>query len=140
MKIYVYQADNPSNFKEYPIAPSTTTLPAYKDFNEFSQILSGFAFEGAAYAKIKIITTLETDAGFLTTVEYETNEISFFNIVPTISYRPNQIGVNYQNVEGTDCILALGEYQGKYVLRYYSATEEHPLGVIENFIFDGGTW
>ena len=140
MNLYVYQADNPSNFKEYPIAPSTTTLPAYKDFNEFSQILSDFAFEGAAYAKIKIITTLKTDAGFSTDVEYETNEISFFNIVPTISYRPNQIGVNYQNVEGTDCILALGEYQGKYVLRYYSATEEHPLGVIENFALDGGTW
>lgn len=140
MKIYVYQADKPSNFKEYTIVPNENSLPAYKNFEEFTQVLSGFTFEGAAYAKIKIITTLKTDAGFSTEVAYETNEISFFNIVPTISYRPNQIGVNYQNVEGTDCILALGEYQGKYVLRYYSATEEHPLGVIENFILDGGTW
>ena len=140
MNLYVYQADNPSNFKEYPIALSATTLPAYKDFNEFSQILSDFAFKGAAYAKIKIITTLKTDAGFSTDVEYETNEISFFNIVPTISYRPNQVGINYQNVEGTDCILALGEYQGKHILRYYSATEDHLLGVIDNFILDGGSW
>ena len=140
MNLYVYQADKPSNFKEYLITPITTTLPAYKDFNEFSQVLNKFIFEGVAYAKIKITTTLKTNAGFSTEVVYETNEISFFNIAPTISYRPNQIGINYQNVEGTDCILALGEYQGKYVLRYYSATEDHLLGVIDNFILDGGTW
>lgn len=149
MSIYVYQADDPSNFKEYPIEPSTTTLPSYKSFNEFSQTLTllndkenpeNFNFEGAAYAKIKVKTTLKTEAGFLTTVEYETNEISFFNLVPTISYRQNQIGVNYQNVEETNCILALGEYQDKYILRYYPATDEHPFGEIDNFILDGGTW
>ena len=149
MSVYVYQTDNPSNFKEYPIQPTTTTLPSYKSFNEFSQTLTllndlnnenNFIFEGAAYAKIKVKTTLQTKVGFLTTVEYETNEISFFNIVPTISYRPNQLGINYQNVEGTDCILALGEYQGRHVLRYYSATEDYPFGLIDNFVLDGGTW
>lgn len=149
MSIYVYQADKPSNFKIYTIAPSTTTLLSYKSFNEFSQTLAllddlenpnNFIFEGAAYAKIKITTTLETNKGFSTTVEYETNEISFFNIVPTISYRPNQIGINYQNIEGTDCILALGEYQGKTALKYYGATDENPYGKIVGFILDGGTW
>lgn len=70
-----------------------------------------------------------------------------YNLIPTISYRKNQIGINIDGVESEDysrAIVAIGGATGKDLIELHGlthiATIDIDSGELKGFIFDGGTW
>lgn len=90
-----------------------------------------------------------------TTVIYDSNGITIFNIIPTVSPRKNHIGINCNNFtdiyDDGDDIIRIGEAQGRTKIVLISATKSSyaTIGLpesdsgdfsIDGFVLDGGTW
>lgn len=64
---------------------------------------------------------------------------AIFNLVPTVAYRKNHLGINILNPsENSDAIIIIGESQGRDSI-YFQSSDGKYCKVI-NFHLDGGTW
>lgn len=103
------------------------------------------------FIRIKIATTLYARKSGSTTNYYSTtystysNEFAVYNILPTIAYRQNHLGINLTNFDGLEnVILAIGAYSGKDSV-YLKGTSHLARvdvddGSMYGFIIDGGSW
>lgn len=74
--------------------------------------------------------------------------ITIFNMFPTVSYRPNRVGINTKRVDeftsniGSIVIGAMNENSKIFILKtgQTQATVDLTTGKIDGFILDGGTW
>ena len=74
--------------------------------------------------------------------------ITIFNMFPTISYRPNRVGINTKRVDeftsntGSIVIGAMNENSKIFILKtgQTQATIDLTTGKIDGFTLDGGTW
>ena len=70
-----------------------------------------------------------------------TEPFSVFNILPTVSYRKNHLGINVLNPSSEDksnAIIVIGEVSNRDSIYFQSASSK--LCKIENFCIDCGTW
>lgn len=108
------------------------------------------------FARIQIDTTLytgrtgESTSLYGTTYSTYSNEFAIYNIVPTVAYRQNHLGINLTDFTDLydedleNVILAVGAYSGKNNL-YFKGTKHLSRINIENgalyaFVIDGGSW
>jgi len=97
------------------------------------------------YTRVKLITTDLTESGSAPVITYSA-PILIYNISPTVSYRSNQVGINYDlNGDYTDAVLVVSETAGKNKIYLISASDEvvdDSYIKLENghIIFNGGTW
>ena len=75
------------------------------------------------------------------TKEYTTNSIIVYNILPTVSYRQNHLGINTLGIddkENENVIILIGEAKNKNIIRFVGTNNSKIK--IEGFCIDGGTW
>lgn len=116
-----------------------------------------YNFEGkeSKLVKLKITTSLGTYPKNSTEekeffVTKKTSDVSIidnviFNLVPTVSYRKNHLGINVLNPDSSDkknAILIIGETRSENISRdtIYFQTAGSNLCKVVNFLLDGGTW
>lgn len=113
---------------------------------DMKQISSG-------YIKLKITTYLRDSKGWFESAYFvETNEISVFNINPTVAYRKNYLGINTR-----DFSVTIDKEEKNDGVVYISNTEDRPCiylkssegsiriiniitGEMDGFVLEGGTW
>jgi hypothetical protein len=97
------------------------------------------------YARIKLVTIDSSEINGSPVITYSA-PILIYNIAPTVSYRSNQVGINYDlNGDYTDAVLVVSESAGKNKIYLVSASGEvvdDSYIKLENghIIFNGGTW
>ena len=114
----------------------------------------GEAFYEKTYLHIapKLYTVLsaKTSDGEITAFEtYKTNTIynylTVYNIVPTVSYRHNYLGINVlPETIRPEAALTVGTYEGRKLICFsgdgLEATLDLKTGKLDGFVLDGGTW
>ena len=101
---------------------------------------------------------LKTDAVFVrleitikNTFMVETTKTAYctayliYNMLPTIAYRKNHVGINRTDFTNfNDAIMLIGEHEGRDKVYFASAARttfiDLNLGTLNNFIIRGGTW
>ena len=111
---------------------------------------------GSLRLKFKVILTAKAGENeYHQSYEATTNQLSVYNIAPTVSYRRNQIGINRRDVASNyqDGIAVLGSYQnqtgmkdrvyfsgvsdtGEPIISYFNVNLRRP----SNFVILGGSW
>ena len=111
---------------------------------------------GSLRLKFKVILTAKSGENeYHKSYEATTNQLSVYNIAPTVSYRRNQIGINRRDVASNyqDGIAVLGSYQnqtgmkdrvyfsgvsdtGEPIISYFNVNLRRP----SNFVILGGSW
>ena len=104
----------------------------------------------AFVCRLVISTTQKVTNGsesYTTTKTVYTNEQAVYNVLPTVSYRKNLLGINATNLhdEGVkNAVLVIGEHSSKNIIYFLSSTGTKKIntstGDIDGFIIDGGTW
>lgn len=101
---------------------------------------------------------LKTDAVFVrleitikNTYQVETTKTAYctayliYNMLPTIAYRKNHVGINRTDFTNfNDAIMLIGEHEGRDKVYFASAVRttfiDLNIGTLNNFIIQGGTW
>lgn len=137
--------------QDYP----TTTEYTWENFGGFSTDEKNYEFLHIApilYSKLSTQTTNATGESYVdkfTTYKETTNYIYTvaYNVSPTVSYRANALGINYQNVStlgNNDAVLALGAYSNRKKVYLIGTEQEATIdiltGALSNFIVDCGSW
>jgi hypothetical protein len=104
----------------------------------------------AFVCRLVISTTQKVTNGsenYTTTKTVYTNEQAVYNVLPTVSYRKNLLGINATNLydDGVkNAVLVIGEHSSKNIIYFLSSTGTKKVntstGDIDGFIIDGGTW
>ncbi len=126
-----------------------TFLGTYKPAN-FINTESDKNAWNAVVARFKVTTinslTLKKDTFKTEKITYS-NEIIVYNLVPTVSYRKNYLGVNIKDLTkfNNDAVLAVSEYTDRSKIYLFSAkngirTIDINTGEMDNFTIDGGEW
>ena len=129
------------------------------DINSLSSFLTNsnvrrsvvFAFpEGAdAFVCRLVLTTTQTVSNgtekYATTKTVYTNEQAVYNVLPTVSYRKNLLGINASNVgQYENAVIVIGEHSSKNKMYFVSSTGVKVLdtttGALDGFTIDGGKW
>ena len=68
-----------------------------------------------------------------------------YNMLPTIAYRKNHVGINRTDFTNfDDAVMLIGEHEGRDKVYFASAARttfiDLNLGTLNNFIIRGGTW
>lgn len=98
-----------------------------------------------------IITTTQKVSNdkesYSTTKTLYTNEQAVYNIMPTVSYRKNLLGINATNLYHSDlqnAVLVIGEHSSKNIIYFLSSAGTKKLntstGQLSGFVINGGTW
>lgn len=82
---------------------------------------------------------------YTTTYIVYSNEQALYNILPTVSYRKNLLGINSSNLENyNNAVLVIGEHSSKDVIYFISSsgikTIKTSTGELDGFIINSGTW
>lgn len=90
------------------------------------------------------IVTNETEK-YSTTKTVYTNEQAVYNILPTVSYRKNLLGINASNLNNYDnAVIVVGEHSSKNIIYLVSSTGVKQIntstGALDGFMIDGGEW
>lgn len=104
----------------------------------------------AFVCRLIITTTQEVtndSESYTTTKIVYTNEQAVYNVLPTVSYRKNLLGINATNLydEGVkNAVLVIGEHSSKNIIYFLSSTGTKKVntstGDIDGFVIDGGEW
>jgi hypothetical protein len=84
---------------------------------------------------------------FPTSETFYSNLVTVYNTEPTVSYRSNQLGINYKlekdDEDFVDAILVVGEHSGKTKIIFEGISRkviDIVTGEMDGFVIDGGTW
>ena len=137
--IVIFEADPAEKAKDFELGLLSCEY-------DMGQISSG-------YIKLKITTYLrDPEEWFESAYFVETNEISVFNINPTVAYRKNYLGINTR-----DFFVTVNNEEKNNGVVYISNTEDRPYiylkssegsiriiniitGEMDGFVLEGGTW
>lgn len=134
---YAFEVNDDSDDKLKDIEFITDSLAKvnYK-FEEEKEIVSG---------RIKV-TTIFVLEGAASEKTFYSNLIPIYNILPTIAYRKNHIGINHNKFSDNNQhdVLVISQYGPRKYIRLKGENNEILLdlseGTISGFILDGGTW
>lgn len=96
-----------------------------------------------------VLTTTQTVTNgtekYTTTKTIYTNEQAVYNVLPTISYRKNLLGINASNLNNYDnAVIVVGEHSSKNIIYLVSSTGVKKIntstGELMGFTIDGGEW
>lgn len=96
-----------------------------------------------------VLTTTQTVTNgtekYITTKTVYTNEQAVYNILPTVSYRKNLLGINASNLNNYDnAVIVVGEHSSKNIIYLVSSTGVKKIntstGELDGFIVDCGEW
>ena len=115
------------------------------------QIIFSFPENADAFVCRLVITTTQTvyngTESYATTKIVYTNEQAVYNILPTVSYRKNLLGINATNLnreELKNAVLVIGEHSSKNIIYLISSTGVKKIntstGELDGFILDCGSW
>lgn len=115
------------------------------------QAIFSFPENADAFVCRLIITTTQTvyngNESYTTTKIVYTNEQAVYNILPTVSYRKNLLGINATNLnreELKNAVLVIGEHSSKNIIYLVSSTGVKKInastGELDGFIVDCGSW
>lgn len=115
------------------------------------QVIFSFPENADALICRLVITTTQTvyngTESYTTTKVVYSNEQTVYNILPTVSYRKNLLGINATNLnreELQNAVLVIGEHSSKNIIYFVSSTGLKFLntstGELNGFIVDGGEW
>ena len=129
------------------------------DINSLSSFLTNsnvrrsviFSFpEGAdAFVCRLVLTTKQTVVNgtekYITTKTVYTNEQAVYNVLPTVSYRKNLLGINASNLNNYEnAVIVVGEHSSKNIIYLVSSTGVKQIntstGALDGFTIDGGEW
>lgn len=106
--------------------------------------------EGAdAFVCRLVLTTIQTVTNgsekYTTTKTVYTNEQAVYNVLPTVSYRKNLLGINASNLNNYEnAVIVIGEHSSKNIIYLVSSTGVKEIntstGQLTGFVIDGGTW
>ena len=133
VKTYI---DTSSNFFN-----TTDKIAIFKNYN--------FGGKESNLVKLGITTTLYThlngnpNVSFSSTKTTNLDNIAFaaiFNILPTVAYRKNHLGINILDPSAnSNAIITIGESQGRDTI-YFQSSDGKKYCKIEGFYFNGGEW
>lgn len=103
------------------------------------------------YIRIKLVMTTEAFANAeeeaKTSKTFESIEYIVYNIKPTVAYRKNKLGINYDFAntnDKEDGVLVISEYNdlNKIYLLYAGGSRVIDIkeGIVSDFTIDGGSW
>lgn len=115
------------------------------------QVIFSFPENADAFVCRLVITTTQTvyngNESYTTTKIVYTNEQAVYNILPTVSYRKNLLGINATNLnreELKNAVLVIGEHSSKNIIYLVSSTGVKKIntstGELDGFIVDCGSW
>lgn len=96
-----------------------------------------------------VLTTTQTVTNgtekYTTTKTVYTNEQAVYNVLPTVSYRKNLLGINASNLNNYDnAVIVVGEHSSKNIIYLVSSTGVKKIntstGELIGFTIDGGEW
>lgn len=93
-----------------------------------------------------LITETVRNSGYTLTKEWHSNTVVIYNILPTISYRKNHIGINTLSPSAqTDSIIYMGVYGNRDKIYFVNSNSDKRIldvetGGLSGFIFDCGSW
>lgn len=102
----------------------------------------------AFVCRLVLITTQtvvnETEK-YITTKTVYTNEQAVYNVLPTVSYRKNLLGINASNLNNYEnAVIVIGEHSSKNIIYLISSTGIKQIntstGALDGFMIDGGEW
>lgn len=106
--------------------------------------------EGAdAFVCRLVLTTTQTvingSQRYTTTKTVYTNEQAVYNVLPTVSYRKNLLGINASNLNNYEnAVIVVGEHSSKNIIYLVSSTGVKKIntstGDLDGFTVDCGTW
>lgn len=106
--------------------------------------------EGAdAFVCRLIINTVQTVSNgaenYTTSKTVYTNEQAVYNVLPTVSYRKNLLGINASNLKQYEnAVIVIGEHSSKNIIYLVSSTGVKEIntstGQLKGFVIDGGSW
>lgn len=106
--------------------------------------------EGAdAFVCRLVLTTKQTvtneTENYTTTKTVYTNEQAVYNVLPTVSYRKNLLGINASNLNNYEnAVIVIGEHSSKNIIYLVSSTGVKEIntstGQLTGFVIDGGAW
>lgn len=110
-----------------------------------------FSFpEGAdAFVCRLVLTTTQTVVNgtekYITTKTVYTNEQAVYNVLPTVSYRKNLLGINASNLNNYEnAVIVVGEHSSKNIIYLVSSAGVKQIntstGELDGFMIDGGEW
>ena len=128
-------------------------LNSYEIFNKESgkgrQVIFAFPEDADAFVCRLVITTTQTVVNgiesYTTTKIVYTNEQAVYNVLPTVSYRKNLLGINASNVTRyPNAVVVIGEHSSKNIIYLVSSTGIKEIntstGELDGFIVDCGSW
>lgn len=141
------------NGTQTPISESDISSPSDYFSNLDSLKTATFEYDFGAsesnLVKLGITTTLstylktDTSTPYFQTTKTPNLDIitpaTVFNILPTIAYRKNHLGINILEPSNNDnAIIVIGEASGRDTIYFQSASGNY--GKVQNFIVDCGSW
>ena len=117
--------------------------------NVRQSIIFSFPEDTDAFVCRLALTTTQTVTNeaeeYSTTKMVYTNEQAVYNILPTVSYRKNLLGINASNLNNYEnAVVVIGEHSSKNIIYLVSSTGVKQIntstGALEGFIIDGGEW
>ena len=129
---------------KYEFSPFMNTI-----FNKYDE--SGNKTGEYDYIRIKLVMTTEafanTEEEAKTSKTFESIEYIVYNIKPTVAYRKNKLGINYDfaNIDDKeDGVLVISEYNdlNKIYLLYAGGSRVIDIkeGIVSDFTIDCGSW
>lgn len=127
------------------------TITGYFGTEEYELNFTNFNFndQESVYITLGMTTELSTylkdenntTAYFTTTKSTNLQNAPYmvmYNLVPTIAYRKNHLGINVFDPNEDNAILVIGENDDRYKLYYQGSN--HTYCEVTGFCLDGGTW
>ena len=117
--------------------------------NVRQSIIFSFPEDTDAFVCRLALTTTQTVTNeaeeYSTTKMVYTNEQAVYNILPTVSYRKNLLGINASNLNNYEnAVIVVGEHSSKNIIYLVSSTGVKQIntstGALDGFIIDGGEW
>ena len=117
--------------------------------NVRQSIIFSFPEDTDAFVCRLALTTTQTVTNeaeeYSTTKMVYTNEQAVYNILPTVSYRKNLLGINASNLNNYEnAVVVIGEHSSKNIIYLVSSTGVKQIntstGALDGFIIDGGKW
>ena len=117
--------------------------------NVRQNIIFSFPEDTDAFVCRLALTTTQTVTNeaeeYSTTKMVYTNEQAVYNILPTVSYRKNLLGINASNLNNYEnAVVVIGEHSSKNIIYLVSSTGVKQIntstGALDGFIIDGGEW
>ena len=117
--------------------------------NVRQSIIFSFPEDTDAFICRLALTTIQTVTNeaeeYSTTKMVYTNEQAVYNILPTVSYRKNLLGINASNLNNYEnAVVVIGEHSSKNIIYLVSSTGVKQIntstGALDGFIIDGGEW